>query len=101
MVKSKITLMKLNKYKAITKNAFDIARKNIIKTNNKKKIDSINEVLQMVECYLKDSEFFENKKDYVTAFAALNYSHGWLDAGARLGFFNVKKTKNYSDFFAV
>jgi hypothetical protein len=27
----------------------------------------------------------------VTAFAALNYAHGWLDAGARLGLFDVGK----------
>jgi hypothetical protein len=25
----------------------------------------------------------------VNAFAALNYAHGWLDAGARLGLFDV------------
>ena len=27
--------------------------------------------------------------DIVTAFAALNYAHGWLDAGARIGLFDV------------
>ena len=32
---------------------------------------------------------FKKKGDYVTAFAALNYAHGWLDAGARLGIFDV------------
>ncbi|HDM23115.1 MAG TPA: DUF357 domain-containing protein, partial [Methanomicrobia archaeon] len=36
------------------------------------------------------------KGDYVTAFAALNYLHGYLDAGARLGIFEV----NDSDLFA-
>ena len=30
-----------------------------------------------------------NFNDYVTAFAALNYAHGWLDAGARIGVFDV------------
>ena len=34
---------------------------------------------------------FAKKGDLVTAFAALNYAHGWLDAGARLGFFDVGK----------
>ena len=34
------------------------------------------------------SEYAE-KGDLVNAFAALNYAHGWLDAGARLGLFDV------------
>jgi len=29
------------------------------------------------------------KGDVVNAFACLNYAHGWLDAGARLGLFDV------------
>ena len=32
---------------------------------------------------------FEEKGEQLTAFAALNYAHGWLDAGARLGLFDV------------
>ncbi|MCD6467513.1 MAG: DUF357 domain-containing protein, partial [Methanomicrobia archaeon] len=44
----------------------------------------------------KDALYYKNKGDYVTAFAALNYLHGYLDAGARLGIF---KTNN-SDLFA-
>ena len=36
-----------------------------------------------------DARHFGKKGDIVTAFAALNYAHGWLDAGARLGLFDV------------
>ena len=43
----------------------------------------------MVENYLSDAKYFEKKQDYVNAFAAINYAHGWLDAGARLGLFDV------------
>ena len=44
----------------------------------------------MAKRYYKDAEYFYNeKKDYVTAFAALNYAHGWLDAGARSELFDV------------
>ena len=32
---------------------------------------------------------FKSKKDFVNAFAAVNYAHGWLDSGVRLGVFNV------------
>jgi len=31
----------------------------------------------------------EKKQDIVNAFACLNYAHGWLDCGARLGIFKV------------
>jgi hypothetical protein len=46
-------------------------------------------VFDMAQRYFSDAKHFEQKGDIVTAFAALNYAHGWLDAGARLGFFDV------------
>ena len=50
----------------------------------------------MVENYLNDSKHFEEKCDYVNAFAALNYAHGWLDSGVRLGIFNVDDDKLFT-----
>ena len=47
------------------------------------------EFIDMIESYLSDARHCERKKDFVNAFAALNYAHGWLDAGARLGIFDV------------
>ena len=47
------------------------------------------EILDMASRYLSDAEHFAAKGDVVTAFAALNYAHGWLDCGARLGIFSV------------
>ncbi|MBI5390436.1 DUF357 domain-containing protein [Candidatus Woesearchaeota archaeon] len=43
----------------------------------------------MASRYYQDAHFFEKKGDWVNAFACLNYAHGWLDAGARLGLFDV------------
>ena len=43
----------------------------------------------MIECYFNDAKTFIEKGDYVNAFASLNYAYGWIDAGARLGIFNV------------
>ncbi len=43
----------------------------------------------MANRYYEDAKHFEKKGDKLTAFAALNYAHGWLDAGARLGLFDV------------
>lgn len=45
--------------------------------------------LDMASRYYSDAQHFYKKGDYVNAFAALNYAHGWLDAGARLGMFDV------------
>lgn len=44
---------------------------------------------RMAQSYHRDAEHFRANGDLVTAFAAVNYAHGWLDAGARLGFFDV------------
>ena len=45
--------------------------------------------LDMARRYYSDAKHFAEKGDIVLAFAALNYAHGWLDAGARLGLFDV------------
>ncbi len=46
-------------------------------------------VFDMAKRYFSDAQHFREKGDYVNAFAAVNYAHGWLDAGARLGLFDV------------
>ena len=43
----------------------------------------------MASSYFKDAEHFFENGDYVNAFACVNYAHGWLDCGVRLGFFDV------------
>ena len=43
----------------------------------------------MAKRYFSDAKHFEDQGDKVLAFAALNYAHGWLDAGARIGLFDV------------
>ncbi len=45
--------------------------------------------LEMVEAYHEDAVHFYEKGDFVSAFACINYAHGWLDAGARLGLFDT------------
>lgn len=85
----KITPEKLAKYFSITEKAFDMAKKNIAKG----KEDEAKEILKMAGCYLQDARYFETKGDIVNAFAALNYAHGWLDTGSRLGIFDVRDNK--------
>ncbi|HLF17207.1 MAG TPA: DUF357 domain-containing protein [Candidatus Thermoplasmatota archaeon] len=45
--------------------------------------------LDMARRYHEDARHFHAKGDDVRAFAVVNYAHGWLDAGARLGVFDV------------
>jgi hypothetical protein len=91
-MQNKITKEKIEKYRRLTKEALKIASKNITKGKGKE----AKEIIEMVSNYLSDSEYFEKKKDYVNVFAAINYSHGWLDAGARLKIFNVRNNKLFT-----
>jgi len=45
--------------------------------------------LDMASRYYHDSIYFFENGDYVNALSAVNYAHGWLDAGARFGLFDV------------
>lgn len=45
--------------------------------------------LKMARAYFDDAKDFARKGDLVNAFACVNYAHGWLDAGARIGLFDV------------
>ena len=45
--------------------------------------------LDMARRYYDDALHSHANGDDVQAFAQVNYAHGWLDAGARLGVFDV------------
>ncbi len=45
--------------------------------------------LRMAKAYFDDANHFKNSGDQIRALACVNYAHGWLDAGARLGLFEV------------
>lgn len=89
---NKITPEKLEKYFNLTQTALKEVKKNIIKG----KEDYAKEIIDMVENYLSDAKHFEKNKDFVNAFAALNYAHGWLDSGVRLDIFDVKDDKLFT-----
>lgn len=44
---------------------------------------------EMARSYLEDGRHFREDDDLVNALAAFSYGHAWLDAGARLGLFDV------------
>jgi hypothetical protein len=91
-IKKTITKEKLEKYFKITGTALKEVKKSIIKG----KENYSKEIIEMVSNYISDAKFFESKGDYINAFAALNYAHGWLDSGVRLDVFNVKDDKLFT-----
>jgi hypothetical protein len=44
---------------------------------------------EMARSYLEDGRHFRDDDDLVNALAAFSYGHAWLDAGARMGLFDV------------
>jgi len=88
-----ITKEKVEKYFSVTEKAFSMAEKSENKTSFVKERE---DMLDMIKRYISDAKHFFEKEDFVNAFAALNYAHGWLDAGARLGIFDVHDSKYFT-----
>jgi hypothetical protein len=76
-----VTGTKLDDYEEITEEALAMAKANVT--------GDADEIIDMVERYVSDAKHFREEGQKVTAFGALNYAHGWLDCGARLGYFDV------------
>ena len=91
-MQSKITQQKIKKYYSLTDKALKIAKKSVVKG----KENHAKEIIDMVENYLSDAKHFEEKQDFVNSFAAINYAHGWLDAGVRLDVFDVDDDKLFT-----
>ena len=91
-MEDKITKQKLEKYFKLTSSALKKAEKNIVKEKDL----SAKEIIEMVSNYLSDAQYFKKNKDFVNSFAALNYAHGWIDSGVRLGIFDVKDNKLFT-----
>ncbi len=92
-MKATITSQKLKQYFSITKQALDKV-KGHLDPKRKKEADDFRDMAQR---YYDDARYFlDTKHDAVLAFAALNYAHGWLDAGARIGLFNVKDSRLFT-----
>jgi hypothetical protein len=85
-MKDIISAEKLEKYFQVTSRAIGMAEKS---ANRTELAEQRKDFLDMIKRYFSDAKHFKGKKDYVNSFAALNYAHGWLDAGARLGMFDV------------
>ncbi|MBI4150395.1 DUF357 domain-containing protein [Candidatus Woesearchaeota archaeon] len=84
---------RLEHYFALTKEALAMAKK-APKAKNREEDAAI--ILDMAQRYYDDALHFHKKGEEVNAFACLNYAHGWLDCGARLGVYQVKDSKLFT-----
>jgi len=87
-IKDKVTVEKLDKYFDVTGRALKIC-KSAMDRSTKERLSQAKDFFDMASRYYSDAGHFKKNNDYVLAFAALNYAHGWLDAGARIGLFDV------------
>ena len=76
---------KLSKYFDLTAKA--LKKVKIVEKHRKEAED----LLDLAQRYFDDAKYFEKKGDIINAFGAVVYAHAFLDAGARLGFFDVGK----------
>ena len=89
-----ITDEKLDRYFDITGRA--LAK---VKPGKEREIDwkaKYDDFLDMATRYFEDAKHFRDKGDYVLAYGALNYAHGWLDAGARIKLFKVNDSRLFT-----
>jgi len=91
-MENKITKEKLEKYFKLTSEALGIVKNSVIKGKEL----YAKEIIEMVSNYLSDAKHFQKKNDFVNAFAAINYAHGWLDSGVRLDIFEANDDKLFT-----
>lgn len=87
-----VTDKKLDAYFDITSRALKKASLAI----NKEELLKAKDFLNMASRYFEDAKYFREKGDLVLAFGALNYAHGWVDAGARIKLFLVTDSELFT-----
>lgn len=87
-----ITDEHLAKYFRISTEAFEMAASAL----DDSRLEQAKDFLDMAQRYIKDAHHFHEKGEDVLAFAALNYAHGWLDAGARIQLFKVHDSRLFT-----
>ncbi len=82
-----VTEERIDRYLAITARALDKLKVVTPERSFSKRL--ADDFLNMATSYYSDAKHFREEGDFVTAFAAVNYAHGWIDCGARLGLWDV------------
>lgn len=74
-------------YIGITRKALDKVKISVPERSHLHKIAV--DFYSMAENYWKDAVSFRESGDLVMSYGAVYYAHAWLDAGARMGLFDV------------
>ncbi len=82
-----ITEERVERYIQLTSKALDKAKTAAPERSFNRKL--ADDFMRMARSYFQDARDFAAKGDLVNAFACINYAHGWLDSGARIGLFDV------------
>jgi hypothetical protein len=86
-MKDTISSEKLDKYLDTTKRALDKLKIAAPPRSFGRRMAE--DFLTMATSYYSDALHFRSVGDFINAFASVNYAHGWLDCGARIGLFDV------------
>ncbi|MCL7411641.1 MAG: DUF357 domain-containing protein [Methanosarcinaceae archaeon] len=78
---------KVKRYERLLKEALNKAKFVPIESSHMHKIAS--DYHKMASSYYEDGIHFVENNDPVNALVCFSYGHAWLDAGARLGVFDV------------
>jgi len=90
-----VSKKKVEKYLNLTEKALGKIKIKIPSDVDLKKVAE--DYLDLAKRYFSDAKYFKSKGELTNAFTAVVYAHAFLDAGARLGVFDVKD----SDLFMV
>ena len=88
MAEYTVTLERINKYLDLTAKA--VAKVSIIADEGTEGFAKGEDISGMVNAYHSDAKFFLSEGRGDDAFAAVNYAHGWIDCGVRLGYLDGK-----------
>ncbi|CCC39697.1 DUF357 domain-containing protein [Haloquadratum walsbyi] len=80
-------IAKTDQYERMLADALEVAEIAVPKTTPLGR--AAHETREMARSYLEDGRHFRTVDDPVNALAAFSYGYGWLDAGVRIGLFNI------------
>ena len=83
-----ISNTRIEKYIELTAKALD--KVSIVDESGTVNHSKAEDILVMVKAYHSDAKFFLEEGRGDDAFAAVNYAHGWIDCGVRLGYLDGK-----------
>ena len=88
MTEFSVTSERIDKYLGLTAKALE--KVSIVGDPGSDNHIKAKDILGMVNAYYSDAQYFLSEGRGDDAFAAINYAHGWIDCGVRLGYLDGK-----------